>query len=91
MIQSDSEVMTVEKNKEKIFRVEFSGDFTISASEIWPDGDIPSNLSVGDVVAEMKRYCVGKSDLIKKWDLENDLVIDVCEKDSEDESIELNY
>jgi len=64
---------------EKTFRVTFSGTFSMTAEEIWPDGDGPENPTAYDVRNRMISQG-GKGSLLSGWNLETDLDIAIVDE-----------
>jgi hypothetical protein len=63
-----------------VFQFELSADVTLEVEDIWPDGDAPENPTV-DEVLEVIRKCGGVRTVIRDWDLDNDLRLDVSGPD----------
>jgi hypothetical protein len=70
--------------KEKTFRITFSGSFSMTSAEIWPDGDAPEKPTARDVRNTMINHG-GKSNLLSDWNLENDLDITILDEDGKTE------
>jgi hypothetical protein len=62
-------VFVAPEDREKTFDVTVSGDFTLTVSEIWPDGGAPENPTAADVIAAMKANGGGTAGVIRDWNL----------------------
>lgn len=69
------------------FRITFSGSFSMTKEEIWPDGDAPAYPKSKDVIEKM-RNSGNKSKLLDDWNLENDLDITVVDEKGNSEEWE---
>lgn len=61
----------------KTFNFTVDGAYSLTVDEIWPDGDAPENPSVQDVIAKVKSDCSSVYELIREWNLDQDLTVDV--------------
>ncbi len=62
----------------KKFSFYISADVSLTEREIWPDGDATTEPTVADVVALIEK-CGGKIAILRDWDLENDLSLEVMD------------
>ena len=72
----EHEGKTVSKEQ---FRITFSGTFSMTTEEIWPDGDGPENPTASDVKNRMINQG-GKASLLSGWNLETDLDIAIVDE-----------
>lgn len=55
---------------ERVFSFDLDSNFSLSVSEIWPDGDAPENPEVEDVVKVVRADARGSlRSLVERWDL----------------------
>ncbi len=66
------------------FGVEMFGSLTLTAEEIWPDGDAPINPTTEDVAQRMRDF--GKTSLMNDWMLADYLSISVTDNESKNEA-----
>ena len=71
----------------KTFEITFSGSLSLTSHEIWPDGDMPANPTARDVRNKMINEG-GKSELLKEWNLEDDLNITIADEQGNSEEWE---
>lgn len=62
------------------FTITFSGSSELDINSIWPDGDAPASPTVHDVAKAMEKGG-GKIFVIRDWDLEQDIVVEVSGTD----------
>jgi hypothetical protein len=62
--------------REKAFDVSITGDYRLSVSQIWPDGDAPENPTARDVVMAIRVNCRSAEWLIRDWNLDVDVTVD---------------
>ncbi len=60
----------------KTFSFTISADVDLALHEIWPDGDAPENPTVDDVLEVIKKDG-GKRAVIRDWNLDDDLDLEV--------------
>ena len=58
------------------FTISFSGDCSLSADEIWPDGDAPEEPTSQEVVDQIKSLCGSSvTSFISDWNLDDDVEV----------------
>lgn len=60
----------------KTFRIHYECTAELTADQIWPDGDGPSEPTTADVCALIKRLHLDGPRLIQDWELEGALSVD---------------
>jgi hypothetical protein len=65
-----------DKKKRVGFNLGISADVFLEIDEIWPDGDAPENPTAEDVIKVIKA-CGGAARVIRDWDLDAQLDLDV--------------
>jgi len=60
----------------EIIQISFGGINTLKPSDVWPNGDMPDNPTVHDVIRAIKKDCINGQILVSKWNL--DLDVWVC-------------
>lgn len=68
------------------FRITFLGSVSLTTEEVWPDDDAPEHPTARDVIEKMRSY--SKSEMLREWNLENDLDIIVFDEKGRTESWE---
>lgn len=64
-------------DKQKTFTITVEGSYTLTVDEIWPDGDAPENPTREDVAAAMKKSCHSTYQLMRDWNLDDGMCVDV--------------
>lgn len=65
----------------KKFNIEISGHYSLSVSDIWPDGDAPENPTPEDVAQAMDESGTLMG-VIGEWNFDDSLSIDVYDEES---------
>lgn len=61
---------------DKRFTITITSTNTLSVSALWPDGDAPADPTAEDVLALIEE-CGGASSVLRDWDLDTKLRVDV--------------
>lgn len=65
----------LESSKTKTFDFDFYGAMTLSAKEVWPDGDAPKNPTARDVILKIKAKHVTIGQFLDAWKLSPELEV----------------
>jgi hypothetical protein len=63
----------------KKFNVSVSGLYQLDESEIWPDGDAPTNPTPEDVAKAMAKSASSLARMLHDWSMEDDLEATITE------------
>ncbi len=57
------------------FTIEIDGAVTLELDEIWPDGDVPENPTLSDVIPRLEKEGTA-ANLIREWNLPVEVSVD---------------
>lgn len=63
------------------FRITITSDNVLTLDELWPDGDAPENPTADDVRARIRQHG-GAREVLRDWNLDDELTLDVVEVES---------
>lgn len=64
--------------KYKPISIDISGSANLDISEVWPDGDAPTNPTVEDVIKVIKSDSSSIGELLSWWSIEDYFDVVVC-------------